>query len=74
MANFDCLFKVGAGIQVPPNATRVLEWYGLMPQAKESGICIEAIDLRRYKDGKLLCSRPVVGEKSGLLSGSWLYV
>jgi hypothetical protein len=45
-----------------------------MQQIRESAISLQAIELRRYKDGKLLTSRPVAGEESGLHPGLWLYV
>jgi len=39
-----------------------------------SSVKIESLDLRRYSDGKLLCARTLIGEKSGIPSGEWLYV
>ena len=46
--------KVGAGIQVPPNATRILHRWGLL--AKVKAVCVEPADVtyRSYRDGKPL--------------------
>ncbi|KAG0652763.1 Oosporein biosynthesis 4 [Hyphodiscus hymeniophilus] len=53
------ILPVGAGIQIPPNATRVLNYYGLEEQLEKSGaIRIEDRLLRRYSDGRILCIRP----------------
>lgn len=51
--------QVGAGIQVPPNAMRVLDHYALIPQLIEGGaVKIDQHDLVRYSDGGVICSRP----------------
>jgi salicylate hydroxylase len=51
--------EVGAGIQVPPNGTRVLQHYNLVDKIKEAGgVSIVKHQLLRYSNGKVLCSRP----------------
>ncbi|KAJ9659533.1 hypothetical protein H2198_003109, partial [Neophaeococcomyces mojaviensis] len=48
------ILPVGAGIQIPPNATKVLQHYGLEDALIEGGaVRVEARHLRRYSDGKL---------------------
>ncbi|OAL28800.1 hypothetical protein AYO22_02665 [Fonsecaea multimorphosa] len=54
---------VGAGIQIPPNAASVLRHFGLEQKIRDAGaIQVNANHLKRYKDGKILCSR-IGGEK-----------
>jgi hypothetical protein len=36
-----------------------LERLGVLPQLREKGTELESLTLRRYKDGKLLASRPL---------------
>jgi hypothetical protein len=47
--------QIGAGIQVPPNASRVLAHYGLVQNIEDSGALLlaERVALS-YKDGGLL--------------------
>ncbi|KAL1981392.1 hypothetical protein VTN96DRAFT_2735 [Rasamsonia emersonii] len=53
------LGEVGAGIQVPPNAVRVLDYYGLIPKIVDAGaIKIEEHSLLRYNDGRPIATRP----------------
>jgi salicylate hydroxylase len=53
------ILPVGAGIQIPPNATRVLQQYGLADAMEEAGaVRIQARYLRRYKDGAVLATMP----------------
>lgn len=51
--------QVGAGIQIPPNATRIMRHFGLEDQLLQRGaVRIHSRNLLRYSDGKVLCSRP----------------
>ncbi|RJE21241.1 FAD binding domain protein [Aspergillus sclerotialis] len=53
------LGEVGAGIQVPPNAVRVLDHYGLVPHLESYGaIRVAEIGLLRYSDGKPIATMP----------------
>jgi hypothetical protein len=48
-------FQIGAGIQVPPNASRVLAHYGLVQKVENSGAILLAGRVAlSYKDGSLL--------------------
>ncbi|PVH97216.1 FAD/NAD(P)-binding domain-containing protein [Periconia macrospinosa] len=53
------LTPVGAGIQIPPNASRIWSQYGLLERLREHSSISKATQLRRWKDGELLCSRSV---------------
>ncbi|UQC76353.1 uncharacterized protein CLUP02_17866 [Colletotrichum lupini] len=48
------LQPVGAGIQIPPNAARILRKLGLVPQLLDKATLVDTIDYLRYKDGKVL--------------------
>lgn len=50
--------QVGAGIQIPPNASRVLLGLGVLERVKKVANEVKAINVRRYADGKLLARRP----------------
>ncbi|KAF2992993.1 hypothetical protein E8E13_000921 [Curvularia kusanoi] len=50
---------IGAGIQVPSNASRVLLGLGLLEAVKKEANEVKMIKALRYSDGKLLNSRPV---------------
>ncbi|KAF3924558.1 hypothetical protein ABW21_db0208642 [Orbilia brochopaga] len=41
---------VGAGIQVAPNASRILERFGVLEELKKDGIMLQTLSLRRWKD------------------------
>nr|ANB32222.1 4-hydroxybenzoate decarboxylase [Boreostereum vibrans] len=48
------LGEVGAGIQIPPNSSRILRQWGLLPALEE--VSVRPLDsvLRSYRDGKVL--------------------
>lgn len=50
---------VGAGIQIPFNASRVLMDLGVLERVKKVANVVETVNLRRYADGKVLTRRPV---------------
>ncbi len=47
--------EVGAGLQISPNGFAVLSRLGLKDAVAEIADRAEAVDLRNYKDGKLVC-------------------
>jgi salicylate hydroxylase len=51
--------QVGAGIQIPPNASRVLASYGLLEKIQNLATEAEAIEPKRYLDGSVLTRRPL---------------
>jgi 2-polyprenyl-6-methoxyphenol hydroxylase-like FAD-dependent oxidoreductase len=51
--------EVGAGIQVSPNATRILERLGLAGELARIGVLSEAIHQRRWQDGRTLLRSPL---------------
>ncbi|KAF2643524.1 FAD/NAD(P)-binding domain-containing protein, partial [Massarina eburnea CBS 473.64] len=62
------LGEVGAGIQIPPNSSRLLLKWGLGPYISPSAIEPQAIRMRRWQDGSVLSTtrlRPGFREKYG---------
>ena len=55
----DTLREVGAGIQLAPNATRLLHRLGLADALRRVGVKPEAIEHKRWKDGRLLLRQPL---------------
>ena len=50
--------QIGAGVLLPPNATRILSYYGLMDKMENAGaVKIADSRLLRYSDGSFICSR-----------------
>jgi salicylate hydroxylase len=53
------LTEAGAGIQVSPNATRILHGLGLAAELARTGVRCEAIHQRRWQDGRTLLRSPL---------------
>jgi salicylate hydroxylase len=69
------ILSIGAGIQLPPNATRVMAHFGLLEKMKEVGaITMEQHTLRRYSDGKVVIEKPLGDRMKELYGAEWLYV
>jgi salicylate hydroxylase len=66
------ILPVGAGIQIPPNASRIMDSFGLSKKLRDrGGVLMEAHTLRRYEDGSIIVERPwtKMREEYG---GDWL--
>ncbi|PTU17851.1 hypothetical protein P175DRAFT_0486605 [Aspergillus ochraceoroseus IBT 24754] len=68
------ILQIGAGIQIPPNAGRVLATYGVLPEIRKKAIQVESLGLRRYADGSLLTERPLGEEFRDAMGAPWLVV
>ncbi|GAA2102653.1 FAD-dependent monooxygenase [Actinomadura alba] len=55
------LAEVGAGVQVAPNATRLLRRLGLRERLRAVAVAPQAIEMRRWDDGTLLQRTPLGG-------------
>ncbi|WP_345575311.1 FAD-dependent monooxygenase [Nonomuraea rosea] len=53
------LFEVGAGVQLAPNATRLLHRLGLGDRLRAVAVAPQAIEMRRWDDGTLLQRTPL---------------
>jgi salicylate hydroxylase len=51
--------EVGAGIQISPNATRLLQRYGLGEALKSLAVRPAAIEIRRWDNGAMLSQEPL---------------
>src|SRR5258708_29056408 len=56
------LREIGAGIQISPNATRILERLGLADAMRRSAVRPLATQFRRWNDGNLLRRYPLGAE------------
>ncbi|KAH7417764.1 putative salicylate hydroxylase [Cadophora sp. MPI-SDFR-AT-0126] len=66
---------IGAGIQVPPNASRVMKHLGLLEVLAEKAVLLDHLDLLRYQDGSLLLRRPVDEKRMVEMYGApWIVV
>ncbi|KAI1421658.1 putative salicylate hydroxylase [Xylaria sp. FL1777] len=54
--------EVGAGIQIPPNASRILRRFGVFEETMKHATVLERNSLRRWKDDEELGSIPLVPE------------
>ena len=54
LENSERLSELGAGIQVPPNAIRILESWGLMDEVYDQGSRNLGALVRRYESGKVI--------------------
>ncbi|MGW1279619.1 FAD-dependent monooxygenase [Streptomyces tsukubensis] len=55
------LTEVGAGVQIAPNATRLLRRMGLRDRLRTIAVTPQAIEMRRWNDGTLLQRTPLGG-------------
>jgi len=53
------LREVGAGIQISPNATRLLRRLGLAEGLLQVAVRPQALEMRRWEDGKVLSRQPL---------------
>lgn len=48
------LYKIGAGIQIPPNAACTAARLGILDGVLDRGTALDALSYRRYDNGKIL--------------------
>jgi salicylate hydroxylase len=53
------LSEIGAGIQLAPNATRILRRLGILPAVEQVAVRPSAFEFRRWDDGRLLSETPL---------------
>ncbi|KAI8936116.1 hypothetical protein NX059_007615 [Plenodomus lindquistii] len=68
------LLPIGAGVQIPPNASRVAQALGYIEKLRANGVVLEALDYRRYANGKLLYSRANDKIDEPILGAPWLVI
>jgi len=65
---------VGAGIQLAPNATRVLDALGVLPAVRRIAVEPTAFEFRRWDDGRLLSSTPLGPPVEAAYGAPYLHV
>jgi salicylate hydroxylase len=55
------LREVGAGVQISPNATRILHRLGLEEPLRRFGVRPRAVVIRRWADGHVIAHQPLAG-------------
>lgn len=68
------LTEVGAGIQLAPNAVRVLDRLGLADHLRSVAVRIDAIEMRRWDDGATICRTPLGAECERLFGAAYYAV
>ena len=53
------LAEVGAGIQIPPNSSRILNHYGVYDDIKKVVVWPQSIQFKRYETGKVIGRTPL---------------
>jgi salicylate hydroxylase len=56
------LGEVGAGIQVPPNSSRILRKWGLLPAIEAASTNPRNVNIRSYRDGKIMHMQSFEGD------------
>lgn len=54
------LGEIGAGIQIPPNSSRILKRWGLLPAIEAVSVRPNNFIIRSYRDGKILSQQNMV--------------
>lgn len=66
------LREIGAGIQISPNASRILERLGLASAMRQYGVRPVAVQIRRWDDGRIL-ARQLLGDECERMFGAPYY-
>ena len=68
------LGEIGAGVQMTPNAVKVIRALGLLDGLKDVGFLPESLTGRNWKSGKTLFRMPLRGECERLYGASFFHV
>ena len=66
--------QIGAGIQIPPNAARILQSWGLLEAIRACSIEPERLILREHRRGAVLCEPKLVPEMEEAYGAPWLLI
>ena len=66
------LREIGAGIQISPNASRILERLGLASAMRQYGVRPAAVEIRRWDDGRII-ARQLLGDECERMFGAPYY-
>ncbi|OQV03897.1 FAD binding domain-containing protein [Cladophialophora immunda] len=68
------LGEVGAGIQIPPNSTRILSRWGLLPAIEKVSVRPQNFILRSYRDGQVLSTQPLIPHCEAVYGYPYLHI
>ncbi|RFU26163.1 hypothetical protein B7463_g10161, partial [Scytalidium lignicola] len=68
------LGQVGAGIQVPPNSSRILDRWGILSKLRPNAMHPENITIFSYRDGSTLSSLNLLPSMEQIYGGPYLHV
>lgn len=68
------MHQIGAGIQIPPNSTRVLKQLGILDAVKSHSIQPERLLLRSYRDGSILTHQSLIPNMEATYGAPWLLI
>ena len=68
------VLTLGAGLHIPPNASKTLARLGLLDKVKKkaAGYQVDQFTLRRYEDGRILVRKPLTGRVEKEYGGEWM--
>jgi len=67
------ILPIGAGIHIPPNATRVMSHLGLFDKLKEAGAySLQNFVLRRWANGNVIVDKPIGNRVKKEYGEEWL--
>lgn len=66
--------QVGAGIQVPPNSSKILARWGLLDQIEAVAVKPNDFRLRSYKDGSLLSTQNLIPHAKAIYGAPYLHI
>lgn len=67
-------YQIGAGIQIPPNSSRILKKWGLLDQIETVSVRPRDFILRSYRDGKILSRQNVLPYAEERYGSPYLHV
>ncbi len=68
------LRQIGAGIEVPPNSTRILRRWNMLEAVKSYSIEPEKLLLRSYRDGSIMSNQSLVPSMEDTYGAPWLLI
>lgn len=68
------VLTLGAGLHIPPNASRALARLGILDKVKKeaAGYQVDQFTLRRYEDGEVIVQKPLAGRVEQVYGGEWM--
>ncbi|MCJ1355885.1 MAG: hypothetical protein MMC33_005877 [Icmadophila ericetorum] len=68
------LGEVGAGIQIPPNSSRILKRWGILDQIEAVSLRPNDLTIRSYRDGRVLSTLDIIPEIEERYGAPYLHI